>query len=499
MLETSTGYSSSRVIRTDTPPVEPAAGYGLRGTAGQHWSSPYAGKRIHLIGIGGSGMRGLAGVLLRCGARVSGSDRADGLELQDLAAAGASVRVGQAADNIPEGCDIVIYSAAVKDDNVELTEARRRGTQTRKYAQMLGEVMRLRTGMAVAGTHGKSTTTAMLAYVLRRAKLDPTFVVGAGVDQLGGSSGVGDGPHFVVEACEYDSSFLNYAPRYAAILNIEEDHLDYYNDMNGIIAAFREFASLVPADGVLIANGADRAVAAAVRDLKTPIESFGFDEEAYWSVRDVQSEAGAYRFRVMRRGQELTQVELRHLRGRHHVGNALVAAALAHHGGVAPEVIREALAEFRGAQRRLTHLGTGRDIDIDIYDDYGHHPTEIQVTLKAVRERWPGRRLWVIFQPHQHSRTRFLLNDFARSFGLADRLIVPDIYFVRDSQAERDAICSADLVERVRANGGDAEYLPDFESIVARLSAECRSGDVVLTMGAGDIWKVADDLVRRLA
>src|SRR5262249_52998118 len=189
--------------------------------------------------------------------------------------------------------------------------------------------------------------------------------------------------------------------------------------------------------------------------------------------------------------------DLEHLAGRHQIGNALVAMALTTHAGVAADAISRALGEFSGAERRLTHCGS---VDgVDVYDDYGHHPTEIQVTLRAGREHHPGGRLWVIVQPHQHSRTRFLLNDFARSFGAADHLIVPDIYFVRDSEAERDAICSSDLVERVRANGGDAIYLPDFESILSHVRAGVRDGDLVVTMGAGDIWKVSDELVRRSA
>jgi UDP-N-acetylmuramate--alanine ligase len=361
---------------------------------------------------------------------------------------------------------------------------------------MLGEVMDLRTGIAVAGTHGKSTTTAMVAHVLRQAGLDPTFVVGANVEQLGGSSGVGDGPHFVVEACEFECSFLQYRPHLAAILNIEEDHLDCFANLGAIVEAFRAFAARVPRDGWLIANGADRSVVASIEGLRCHVETFGLDREATWSAGQISATRGCYRFSLLREGRELARIELSRLAGRHQVGNALVAAALTTHAGVSVDVIARALGTFAGADRRITHRGSVGSIDV--YDDYAHHPTEIQVTLRALRERHTGRRTIVIFQPHQHSRTRFLLNDFARSFGLADHLIVPDIYFVRDSEAERDAICSADLVERMRAHGGDAIYLPDFGAIADHVQAVARPGDLVITMGAGDIWKVADELVRRL-
>lgn len=463
----------------------------------QHWSSPYAARRIHLIGIGGSGMRGLAGVLLRCGAKVSGSDRTGFSSQSRLEEMGATISIGQAPINVPSDCDFVVYSAAISEDNPELLEARRRNIPLRKYAEMLGEVMRLRTGIAISGTHGKSTTTALTTYLLRQARLDPTFVVGAEVKQLESSSGVGDGPHFVVEACEFDRSFLNLAPKIAAILNIEEDHLDCFPNLDAIIEAFKAFASLVPEDGVILANGEDRAVAKAVESTRAPIETFGFSEACTWRAVNIGQTRGHYRFDIRRDGRFLLHAQLDGLPGRHQIGNALVATALATHAGVAPAAIADALMSFAGADRRLTHRGEVSGILL--LDDYGHHPTEIQVTLRAVKEQWPDRKLWLVFQPHQHSRTRFLLNDFARSFALADHLLVPDIYFVRDSAAERDAICSADLVARVSACGQDAKYLPSHAEIVEHIVTHAVAGDIVLTMGAGDVWKIADDLVRRLA
>jgi UDP-N-acetylmuramate--alanine ligase len=471
--------------------------YRVRADHRQHWSSPYAARRVHLVGVGGCGMSGLAGVFLRCGAIVSGSDLVWAKSFGRLEEMGATVTIGHAPLSVPSDCDFLVYSAAVKDDNPELLEARRRGIPCLKYAEMLGLVMALRTGIAIAGTHGKSTTTALLAYILRLAKADPTFVVGAEVRQLDGGSGVGDGPHFVVEACEYDRSFWNYHPQYAAILNIEEDHLDCFADLEAIVEAFSGFASRVSPSGVILANAEDPAVAKAVRGVPATVETFGLGDAATWRATQLTSERGHYAFDIYHQGGFYARACLDGLPGRHQVGNALAATALAHHAGIEPAAVAEALARFAGAERRLSTRGEIGGILL--LDDYGHHPTEIRVTLQAVRERHPSRRLWVIFQPHQHSRTSFLLEDFAKSFGLADRLLVPDIYFVRDSEKDRNMVSSRHLVDRVRANGRDALYLSSHQEIVEHVMAQARPGDVVVTMGAGDVWKISDELVRRLS
>lgn len=463
----------------------------------EHWSSPFPAKRIHLIGIGGCGMSSLGGVLIRSGAIVSGSDLREFNGQTTLEEMGATVRIGQAPMNVASDCDLVVYSAAIKPENPELVEARRRTIPCIKYSQMLGQVMRYRTSYAVAGTHGKSTTTALLSYILRQAGHDPTFVVGAHVPQLGGGSGVGNGPDMVVEACEFDHSFLNLSPKHAAILNIEEDHLDCFDSINGIIEAFRGFASLVPEDGILIANGEDRHVADVISGVRCEVQTFGFGKGVTWQAADPIHKNGNYEFDVIFNGEHLFRAQLGELIGRHQAANALVATALAFRAGVEPQQIAAALNTFEGAKRRMTHVGEVRGITL--LDDYGHHPTEIQATLKAVKERYVGRRLWVVFQPHQHSRTRFLLNDFAKSFGLADRLLIPDIYFVRDSETMRDAVCAQDLVDRVHAHGGNADYIPTLTEIAAYLKTHAQPDDVILTMGAGDVWKVTDDLLHRLA
>ncbi|NLX23305.1 MAG: UDP-N-acetylmuramate--L-alanine ligase [Phycisphaerae bacterium] len=453
---------------------------------------PGSGSRVHMVGVGGCGMRGAAAVLLRRGVRVSGSDLSDSAELGALRAAGGEIHIGQGAENVPADCDLVVCSAAVKDVNPEVVAARERGCAVVKYSQLLGLLMADRLGVGVAGTHGKSTTTAMTAFVLRQASMDPCFVIGAQVEQLGGGSGVGDGPHFVVEACEYDRSFLNLHPRYAAILNIEEDHLDYYKDLDEIIGAFQAFAGLVPESGVLVVNGEDGHALRAVRRAVARVETFGLSSDVNWRAELQGTVRGCWRFTVLRDGKPLTDVQLA-IPGKHQVSNALAAMALCLHGGVEPETIAKALGDFKGAYRRLTWRGCVHGVNV--VDDYAHHPTELQVTIRAAREYYRPRKMFVVFQPHQHSRTRFLLDDFAHSFQDADVVVVPDIYFVRDSQAERELVDAEDLVRRIGENGRDARYEGGFGQIVSQLCGEVEPGDLVVTMGAGDVWRVADGLL----
>jgi UDP-N-acetylmuramate--alanine ligase len=364
-----------------------------------------------------------------------------------------------------------------------------------KYSQMLGRLMAERVGIAISGTHGKSTTTAMVAYALTQAGFDPSFIVGATVEQLGGPSGVGLGQHFVAEACEYDRSFLNLKPVYAAILNIEEDHLDCYQNLEAIVRAFHAFAAGIEPGGVLVGSGEDRNVEEALRGAGCQVQTFGFEEPCTWRGADLEADLGRYRFTVLLEGQAMARVALK-LPGRHNASNALAAAAILHHAGLSGEQIADALGSFTGTHRRMTYKGSHRGITV--MDDYAHHPTEIQVTLRAIREYHQPRRVVCVFQPHQHSRTRFLLKDFARSFAAAEEVIVPDIYFVRDSDRERNCISSQDLVAQIRLHGGSAVYLKTFDEINAHLRATLREGDLVVTMGAGNVWEIADQTVRWL-
>jgi UDP-N-acetylmuramate--alanine ligase len=456
----------------------------------------FAGKSIHFIGIGGCGMRGLAGVLLKHQAVVSGSDAVDSGSLQMLSKLGARCWAGHNADELSEPVDYAVVSAAVKENNPELVKLKTMGVRTLKYAQMLGLLMDQYKGIAISGTHGKSTTTAMTSFVLREVGLDPNFVIGANVDQLSGGSGVGSGEYLVAEACEFDRSFLNLHPQLAVILNLEEDHLDYYRDLDEILGAFKDFASQLRPGGTLVVNGEDANIARLLPELNgTKVETFGLKDTCTWRAENVALEGGCYGFDVYKSRECLGRCQLQ-LPGLHNVMNALSAVAIISHCGVEPESLFAALGRFQGAHRRLTLKGSLNQITI--LDDYAHHPTEIQASLKAARERYQPNRLWCIFQPHQHSRTRFLLNDFAKSFSAADVVIVPDIYFVRDSQAERQLINSGDLVARIAQLDGTACYLPRFDQILQYLKCQLGAGDLVVTMGAGDIWKIADELVRWL-
>jgi UDP-N-acetylmuramate--alanine ligase len=390
---------------------------------------------------------------------------------------------------------MVVYSAAIKDANPELLAARGRGVEVLKYSQMLGRLMSDHCGLAVAGTHGKSTTTAMVSFALQHAGKDPSFVVGATVPQLGGPSGVGHGPQFVAEACEFDRSFLNLCPTLATVLNIEEDHLDCYENLDAIIESFRAFLNKLPLHGLAVVNGEDRNAAQAARDATCEVQTFGLQENCTWYGANLVADRGRYSFDVFFRGRKFCRIGLR-LAGLHNVYNTLAATALLHQCGLRPDEIVAAVGEFEGIYRRMT-IKAQRN-GITVVDDYAHHPTEIQVTLRAIREHFLPRRTWCVFQPHQHSRTRFLLKDFARSFGSADKVIVPDIYFVRDSEREKECISSQDLVAQIRLTGGDAIYLKDLNSIVEHLRKSLAPGDLVVTMGAGNIWEVADEIVRWL-
>jgi UDP-N-acetylmuramate--alanine ligase len=461
----------------------------------QSANGPFVGLNVHMIGIAGCGMRALAEMLTGKGAVVSGSDMASNAATERLVESGLTVSIGQCGDNIPADCELVVYSAAIKEGNPELIAAGERGIEVVKYSRMLGRMMAQSAGIAIAGTHGKSTTSGMVAYVLHAGGFDPSYVVGATVDQLGGPSGVGRGKHFVAEACEFDRSFLNLEPKYAVILNVEEDHPDCYRDLDEIIEAFRQFAAKVPPDGLVVVNGDDRDALKCVSDASAEVETFGLDDSCTWQGVDIEIDDGLVTMTVTMKKQEFCRLKVP-LPGLHNAYNSLAAVAILHHAGVDPEKIVSLMGKYTGARRRMTLKAV---VDgITVLDDYAHHPTEIQVTLKAIRDYYKPNRLICVFQPHQHSRTRFQLKDFARSFGEADQVILPDIYFVRDSEREKDYISSDDLVAQIRLHGGVAIYLKTFKEIVSRLHDIVETGDLVVTMGAGNVWEVADEIVHWL-
>ena len=510
-----------------------------------------ADKHLYLVGIGGCGMSGLARMLKGRGAIVAGSDKESSDATSTLTADGFEVGFEQASGVLPEACDLVIASAAIRPDHPEMLAAQRRGIPTMMYAEALGKAMLGRTGVAVAGTHGKSTTCAMLGYALIQSGIDPTVIVGATCAQLAdapicatdpassagrcmgatgmagstdicgrasvaqGSTGfrlggntIGTGPHkgapgvLLAEACEFNRSFHNLHPTIGVVLNVEADHLDVYGSLDAVVEAFRDFARMLPAsnpDGsggwLLIGHDGShrREVTGGV---KCEVETIGFAPDADWVVSFDQPSRKAS---VRHKGKPVAEWTLR-IPGQHMAYNSAVAMAVATRLGADPALVAKALSNFRGVDRRMQFLGEKNPggitrAGIRVYDDYGHHPTEIETTLRALREfERPEQRhgrLICVFQPHQHSRTRFLLEEFAQSFSHADVVIVPHIYFVRDSEIEKTKVSAADLVARLRSRGVQAMHLYPFEAIVEQLQNVCKPGDLLVVMGAGPVWQVA--------
>ena len=447
-------------------------------------------------------MSGLAQLLMRNSALVAGSDQMSSEVTDNLRRMGADIKIGHGVENLSPQTDAVVVSAAIRESNPELQLARARGLKVYKYAEMLGELMSCYEGVAVSGTHGKSTTSGWLTYLLKQGGVDTNFIIGAVIGQLGVSSGVADSRFFVAEACEYDRSFLNLKPRIACILNIEQDHLDYYKDEDEIVEAFAEFALGTKPDGVLVANGQDANVAKIIADSRwhqkdslIHCETFGLDEKCSFYARNITLKNRLPAFEVYRDGKFLGPARIS-VPGRHNVFNALAVVAMASHLGLEAEQILELLPAFTGMDRRL--MLKGQLGHITVLDDYAHHPTEIRASLAAIRQRYQPKRIWCVFQPHQYSRTRFLLDDFAESFKLADVTIVPQIYFVRDSESAKKEVNAQILVERMRSRGTQALFIESFEAICDYLKSNVSSGELVVTMGAGDIWKVADGYLQWL-
>jgi len=456
-----------------------------------------AGKKFHFIGAGGIGMSGLAKLLMKNKATVTGSDQTSTAVTGQLCRLGADIKVGHHIANLDPDTDAVVTSAAIKKNNPELQLAHKNKIRIYKYAQMLGLLMDRYDGIAIAGTHGKSTTTAWLTWALTQLGADPNYIVGAEISQLHSSSGTGNGRHFIAEACEYDRSFLNLNPQIACILNIEADHLDYYKDETEIVDAFVRFALNTRPDGVLVANATDPNAAKVIDKLPDWLrcETFGLTKKCGFSAKNIKLNNGLYSFDVYHNSQFIGRTNIS-IPGKHNISNALAVIAIAVNAGFSPDRILPIMPRFTGIDRRLMLKGCYRQITI--VDDYAHHPTEIKASLSAIRQRYKPKRLWCIFQPHQYSRTRFLLDDFAESFKLADITIVPEIYFVRDSVSLKKQINAEVLVERIKANNSQALFIDSFEGICNYLKDNAARGDLVVSMGAGDIWKVADEYIHWL-
>ena len=440
-------------------------------------------------------MTALAEVLLDLGWRITGSDTHGSAAIDHLRDRGVPIAIGHAPSNVPAGTELAVYSAAVDPSNVERQEAARRGLPQWRYSEMLGRLMASRRGIGVAGTHGKSTTTAMVAAVLEQAETDPLAVVGAELCQWNSSGRGGGGEWFVAECCEYQQSFLDLCPTAVAILNIEPDHFDCYDGVDSLIEAFGRFAARVPPSGLVVARGDCQATRRAVLEASAELQTFSLTEGADWWAADLRERRGCYGFRVFFRGRFVTEVRLQ-VPGRHNVANALAATALCYWAGVRPTEVREGLGEFQGIRRRMEVLGSWRGVTL--VSDYAHHPTEVRASLATARQMFGDRRIWCVFQPHQVSRTKALFDEFSESFSGADRVVVAQVFCAREGAASQGLVTSALLGEAIRRRGAEVADVYTVAEIVGLLESELCPGDVLIAMGAGDVDEVCDAFTRRL-
>ena len=451
--------------------------------ASQHW---------HFIGIGGAGMSALASALLDLGATVSGSDLSPSDATRSLETRGAKVFAGHSASNLA-GATRVVLTGAVPEDNPELLAARSLEIPIVKRAALLGQLMDTKRGVAVAGTHGKTTTSAMIAWVLAKAGRDPSYMVGGTIRGLGSGGHWGTGPELVAEADEYDRSFLHLRPDVAVITNIETDHLEYYGTAEAIFEAFHAFASNIRSGGRLVGCGDDhrtRSLASGLTGVK--VELYGKGSGMTWQARDISTNSrGGSDYAVYYDGRHVASVSLQ-LPGEHNVLNSLSALAACSAIGLEPGEAARLLGDFLGTGRRFEVKG--EVAGITIVDDYAHHPTEIAATLSAARQRFPGRRLVILFQPHTYTRTRDFLREFAQSLSAADRVLVTEIYASRETDTL--GMSGRDIVALMPA--GRAVFAARLADASNRLVEELTPGDVLVTLGAGDVWKAGEDVLSAL-
>ena len=453
---------------------------------------PEKNERIHFVGIGGIGMSGIAEVLLTLGYSVSGSDLKSSKVTKRLARLGAVVRQGHMAEHV-RGSRAVVISAAIAPENPEVAEAHRLHISVLPRAEMLAELMKLKYGIAISGTHGKTTVSSMIAVLLASADLDPTAVIGGRVDAFGSSARLGKGRYMVVEADESDRSFLYLEPSLAVLTNMDREHLDQYRDMEEIESAFAAFAGRVEAAGAVVCCADDRKLEQIVRETGRRVVTYGIDAEADLCAVNLELNAMGSAFEVQIEGKRKGRVNLR-VPGRHNVLNSLAAIAVGCELSIPWEQILKGLESFRGVDRRLQVRG---EFDgVTVLDDYCHHPTEIRATLSAARLRNPA-RLWGIFQPHRYTRTAHLMDEFAGCFAGCDRLSVLDIYPASESPIP--GITAESLVERIRKEGIEsAHHAPDSGSLIEQIVQEAQPGDLILTMGAGSVTNLAGELARAL-
>ncbi|NLM04847.1 MAG: UDP-N-acetylmuramate--L-alanine ligase [Clostridiales bacterium] len=444
---------------------------------------------IHLIGIGGISMSGIAEILLNQGYKVSGSDIKDSNILIKLRQHGAKIFIGHSKDNV-ENPDLIVYSAAIREDNPERVQGRLLGIPEIDRAKMLGQIMKTyKKAIAVSGSHGKTSTTSILSLLMEYSGLDPTIMVGGELEDIGGNVKIGKSEHFITEACEYVESFLHFFPYIGIILNIDEDHLDYYRDLDHIKKAFKKFVQTIPQEGFLIACHDDDEVMDVAEDAVCNVVTYGIKRPSDFMAKDIEfNELGYPNFILVYKSEEIGRFHL-NIPGLHNVYNALAAISTSHILGISWDMIMKNIPLYKGIDRRFDVRGMVKGAKI--IDDYAHHPVEIKATLEAAKQH-PHSKIWAIFQPHTFSRTKALLYDFAMAFDSADHIIITDIYAARE--LDNGEINSKKLVE-IMDKKLDVLYMKDFEEISNYLYENIAPGDLVITMGAGDVYKIAEMLL----
>ena len=449
-------------------------------------------QKIHFVGIGGIGMSGIAEVLINLGYQVSGSDLKESEITLRLASLGGTIAYGHRVENLAD-VDVVVTSTAVNQDNPEVQEANRRKIPVIPRAEMLAELMRMKHGIAIAGTHGKTTTTSMVATVLSHGDIDPTVVIGGRLDSIGSNAKLGQGEFLVAEADESDGSFLKLSPTIAVVTNVDEDHLDFYHDLDEIRATFIDFINKVPFYGVVILCLDDENLQGMIPEVKKRLVTYGLTSQADFQATEIEHQADRTSFLVHYRGEALGRLNIR-MPGRHNVLNALAAVAVGMELDLPFTVIAEGFQDFGGVQRRFQVKGEAQGVMV--VDDYGHHPVEVKATLAAARAGW-NRRLVAIFQPHRYSRTEALFDDFTKAFNQADHIAVMDVYAA--GEEPRPEVSAEKLADAISGHGHKSCcYTGDAVSTVEHLQAVLQPGDIVITLGAGNVWQVGEELLQQL-
>ena len=448
-------------------------------------------KYIHFIGIGGISMSSLANILLSRGYKVSGSDSKASELTEQLESLGAKICIGQSADNITDDIGLVVYTAAISDDNPELMRVRELDIPNRSRADFLGELMKdYGNVICVSGTHGKTTTTSLISQIFLDAEMDPTILCGGMIPAIGGNTRIGGQQHMIAEACEYTNSFLSFFPRIAVILNVKADHLDFFKDLDDIRASFRRFAELLPEDGALVINGEIENISYFTDGLKCRVVTYGMNGSYDFTAANVSyNENACGEYDLIKEGAPAGHVCLM-IPGEHNVSNSLAAAAVADVCGIDMETVCAGLGHFTGVSRRFEYKGSLGGVTI--IDDYAHHPDEITATLSAA-VKYPHNKLWVVFQPHTYTRTMSLMDEFANALQVADAVVLPDIYAAREKNIY--GISSGDLQKKLETLGTESYYIPEFDDVETFLLKNISEGDLLITMGAGNVVEIGDSLL----